>query len=51
MPVGHWQLLNDLPDLALNHDVIKRVDKTQHFGVNTDESLNWKKQYKLSKIS
>ena len=53
MVIGHRRLLNrvddDLPDLVLNNEVIKRVDKTKYLGINIDESLNWKEQYKTIK--
>ena len=53
MVIGHRRQLNkignDLPDLVLNSEVIKRVDKTKHLGINIDESLNWKEQYKAIK--
>ena len=35
---------NDWPDLVLNNEVIKRVDKTKYLGINIDECLNWKEQ-------
>ena len=35
---------NDWPDLVLNNEGIKRVDKTKYLGINIDESLNWKEQ-------
>ena len=43
------KLGNDLPDLFLNNEVIKRVDKTKYLGIHIDESLNWKDQYKTIK--
>ena len=50
MVIGHRRQLNkignDLPDLVLNNEVIKRLDKTRYLGINIDESLNWKEQYK-----
>ena len=51
MVIGHRRQLNkignDLPDLFLNNEVIKRVDKTKYLGINIDEeSLHWKEQYK-----
>ena len=50
MVIGHRRQLNkignDLPDLVLDNEVIKRVDKTKYLGINIDESLNWKEQYK-----
>ena len=53
MVIGHWRQLNkignDLPDLVLNNEVIKRADKTKYLGINIDESLNWKVQYKAIK--
>ena len=53
MVIGHRRQLNkvgnDLPDLVLNNEVIKRVDKTKYLGINIEESLNWKEQYKTIK--
>ena len=53
MVIGHWRQLkkigNDLPDLVLNNEVIKRVDKTKYLGMNIAEILNWKEQYKAIK--
>ena len=53
MVIGHRRQLNkvntDLSDLVLNNEVIKRVDKTKYLGINIDESLNWKEQYKTIK--
>ena len=53
MVIGHRRQLNkvntDLSDLILNNEVIKRVDKTKYLGINIDESLNWKEQYKTIK--
>ena len=53
MVIGHRRQLNeignDLPDLVLNDEIIKRVDKTKHLGINIDESLSWKEQYKAVK--
>ena len=53
MVIGHRRQLNkignDLPDLVLNNEVIKRVDKTKYLGINIDESLNWKERYKAVK--
>ena len=50
MVIGHRRQLNkignDLPDLVLDNEVIKRVDKTKYLGINIDESLNWKEQCK-----
>ena len=48
MVIGHWQQLNKignhLPDLVLNNEVIKRVEKTKYLGIIIDESHNWKEQ-------
>ena len=48
MIIGHKRELNrvddDLPDLLLSNEVIKRVDNTKYLGINIDESLNWKEQ-------
>ena len=53
MVIGHRRQLNkintDLSDLVLNNEVIKRVDRTKYLGINIDESLNWKEQYKTIK--
>ena len=55
MVIGHRQQLNrvddDLHDLVLNNEVIKRIDKTKYLGINIDESLNWKEQYKTIKTN
>ena len=40
---------DDLPDLILNNEVIKKVEKTKYMGISTDDSLNWKEQYKTIK--
>ena len=51
--IGHRRQLyrvgNDLPDLVLNNEVIKRAGKTKYLGINIDESLSWKEQYKTIK--
>ena len=48
MVIGHRRQLkkvgNDLPDLVLDNEVIKRVDKTKYLEINIDESLNWREQ-------
>ena len=53
MIMGHkWQLNgvdDNLPNIVLNNEVIKRVDKTKYLGINIYESLNWKEQYKTIK--
>ena len=41
--------LINLPDLVLSHEIIKRVEKTKYLGINIDESLSWKEQYKAIK--
>ena len=50
MVIGHRQQLNklgnDLPDLILDNEVIKRVDKTKYLGINIGESLNWRELLK-----
>ena len=40
---------DDLPDLFLNNEVIKRVEKTKSLGINIEESLKWKVQYRTVK--
>ena len=44
MVVGHRRKLNrignELPNLFLNNEVLKRIEKIQHLGINIDESLN-----------
>ncbi len=49
MIVGHRRQLNrvgdDFPNLVLNHEVIKRVDKTKYLGIKIEDGLNWKGQY------
>ena len=53
MIIGHKRQLNrvdgDLPDIVLNNEVIKRVDKTKYLGININQSLNRKEQYKTIK--
>ena len=53
MVLGHRRKLNrvgnEMPNLVLNNEVIKRVDKIKHLGINIDESLNWEEQYKTVK--
>ena len=53
MIIGHKRQLNrvdgDLPDLVLNNEVIKRVDKTKYLGIYIDQILNWIEQYKTMK--
>ncbi len=47
MIVGHSLngVSNDFPDIFLNYEVIKRVDKTKYLGIKIEEGLNWKEQY------
>ena len=44
MVIGHRGQLNrvgyGLSDLALDNEVIKRVDKTKYLEINIDENLN-----------
>ena len=53
MTIGHKRQLNrvddDLPDLVLNNEIIKRVDRTNYLGINIDENLNWKEKYNTIK--
>ena len=53
MVVGHRRKLNrvgnELSNLVLNNEVIKRVEKIKYLGINIDESLNWGEQYKTVK--
>ena len=53
MVVGHRRILNrvgnELSNLVLNNEVIKKVEKIKYLGINIDESLNWKEQYKTVK--
>ena len=50
MVIGHRRQSNrvgdDLPDLTLNNEVIKRVNKTKYFEINIDESLNCQNKLK-----
>ena len=39
----------EVPNLVLNNEVIKRVEKIKYLGINIDESLNWEEQYKTVK--
>ena len=53
MVVGHRRKLNrvgdELPNLVLNNEVIKRVEKINYLLINIDESLNREAQYKTVK--
>ena len=53
MVVGHRRKLNkvgnELPNLFLNKEVIKMLEKSKYLGINIDESLNWEEQYKTVK--
>ena len=44
MVVGHRRKLNrvgnELPNLVINNEVIKRVEKVEYVVINIDESLN-----------
>ena len=49
MVIGHQRRINqinELPQLTLNDSEIKRVGKAKSFGVNVDEGLKWKNQFK-----
>ena len=51
--VGHRRMLNrvgnELPNVVLNNEVIKRFEKLKCLGINIDQSLNWEEQYKTVK--
>ena len=53
MVIGHRRQLyrvgNDLPDLCLNNEVIKRAGKAKYLRINIDEIFSWKEQYKTIK--
>ena len=53
MVVGHRRKLNrvhnEVPNLVLNNEVIKRIEKIKYLGININESLNWEEQYKTVK--
>ena len=53
MVLGHERQLNrignDIPDLTLNNEVIKRVNKTNYIGIIIDDDFDWKGQYKYIK--
>ena len=40
---------NELSNLVLNNEVIKRVGKIKYLGINIDESLHWEEQYRTVK--
>ena len=40
---------NEVPNLFLNNEVIKRVEKIKYLGINVGENLNWEEQYKTVK--
>ena len=40
---------NELSNLVLNNEVIKRVEKIKYLEINFDESHNWEEQYKTVK--
>ena len=50
MVVGQRRKLNrvgnELSNLVLNNEVIKRAEKIKYLGINIDDSLNWEEQYK-----
>ena len=51
--VGHRRKLNwvgdELPNLVLNNEVIKKVEKIKYLVSNIAESLNWEEQYRTVK--
>ena len=53
MVVGHRRKLNrignELSNLVLNTEVIKRLEKIKYLGINIDESLNGEEQYETVK--
>ena len=53
MVVGHRGKLNrvgnEVQNLVLNNEVIKRIEKIKYLEINIDESLNWEEQYKTVK--
>ena len=53
MVVGHRRKLNkvgnEVSNIVLNNEVIKRVAKIKYLGININESLNWEEQYKTVK--
>ena len=53
MAIGHRRKLNrvddNLQDLVLNNQVIKRVEKAKYLVISIDKSLNWKELYKTVK--
>ena len=54
MVVGHRKFNrvgDELPNLVLNNEVIKRVEKIKYLGVNIDESLSWEENTKLSRTN
>ena len=52
MAIGHSRqhnVLNELREIEVNHKKINRVTKTKYLGLNIDENLSWKDQYKTVK--
>ena len=53
MVVGHRRKINrvgdELSNLVLNNEVIKRVEKIKYLLININESLNCEEQYKTVK--
>ena len=55
MAIGHRRKLNrvgdNLQNLVLINQVIKRVEKAKYLVISIDKSLNWKELYKTVKTS
>ena len=52
MVIGHSRqlnVLNELREIKVNHKKINRVTNTKYLGLNIDENLSWKDQYKTVK--
>ena len=53
MVVGHRRKLNrvddELPNLVLNNEVIKRMEKIKYLLININESINCEEQHKTVK--
>ena len=41
---------DELPNLVLNNEVTKGVEKIKYLGMNIEKSLTWEEQYKIVKI-
>ena len=52
MVIGHSRqhnVLNELREIEVDHKKINRVTNTKYLGLNIDENLSWKDQYKTVK--